>query len=77
MENWYIVNEKLFDLEKRIRNQGLDEDLEKEWDNLVIYSRKFPGCLNRKTYEEIKKGEKGRKRVDVEGVSGHMDEEKT
>jgi hypothetical protein len=76
MENWYIVNEKLFNLEKKIQNIGWDNDLKKEWNELVIYSRKIPGCLNRKTYEEIKEGEETRDRVDVEGISGRVDEEK-
>lgn len=78
MEKWYIVNEKIFELEKKIRDQGLDEDLEREWDDLVIYSRKIAGCVLRKTYEEqTKERQEEGHRDDVEGVPRHLDEEET
>lgn len=71
-EKWFAVNERIFALEEKIYHQGLNDELRKEWDELVIYSRKIPGCVNRKTYEEQigqKETEETGDRNNVESVS--------
>lgn len=72
MEKWYIVNEKLFELE-RIPPEARDKEWVKKWNGLIDISRQIAGCINREKYEEQQTGEAGAKEegkgTNVESVS--------
>lgn len=64
MKNWYIVNEEIFEMEKKRPSEDDTESWRewvKEWNKLIDESKNFPGCIERSKYEEIRNKKEGKR----------------